>query len=97
MITLKFLGGAVLRDESGPVTGPASYRHALAILTLLVLAPERTMSRGKLVGLLWPESPERAARNRLNTYLHYLRKRLGAEVLASAGNRRAAGRRGRRV
>ncbi|MFW6193029.1 MAG: AfsR/SARP family transcriptional regulator [Gemmatimonadota bacterium] len=82
---LKLLGGAVLEDEEGVVTGPAARPRPLALLSLLATAPARTLSRGKLVGLLWPESPERAARNRLNTYVHQVRRELGGEVLASAG------------
>ncbi|MFW6175564.1 MAG: BTAD domain-containing putative transcriptional regulator, partial [Acidobacteriota bacterium] len=85
MIYLRLLGGAVLEDEDGiVVTGPAARPRPLAILTLLATAPSRTLSRGKLVGLLWPESPERAARNRLNTYVHQLRQELDEEILVSA-------------
>jgi TolB-like protein/Flp pilus assembly protein TadD len=87
MIALKLLGGAVLEDEGGTVVrGPAARPRPLAILALLATAPARTLSRGKLVGILWPESPERAARNRLNTYVHQLRRELGEGVLASAAS-----------
>jgi len=84
-VTLKLLGGASLSDESGPVTGPAANRHAVAILALLARSPGKRMSRGKLVGLLWPETPEATARNRLNTHLHVLRKGFGKEILTSVG------------
>lgn len=83
---LRLLGGAVLEDESGVVTGPAGRRHPLALLAILATSPGATASRGKLVGLLWPDSPERTARNRLNTCLHRLRSSLGREVLLSAGD-----------
>lgn len=85
MVTLKFLGGTSLSDDSGPVTGPAASRHGLAILALLARSPGKRMSRGKLVGFLWPETAETTARNRLNTHLYALRKRLGGEILISVG------------
>ncbi len=83
---LRLLGGAVLEDEAGAVTGPAGRRHPLALLAILATGPACTVSRGKVVGLLWPESPEQTARNRLNTCLHRLRSSLGREVLRSAGD-----------
>jgi DNA-binding SARP family transcriptional activator len=85
MYRLRLLGGAVLEDEDGAVSGPASRPRPLALLALLATSPARTLSRGKLVGLLWPESPERAARNRLNTYVHQVRSELGEGALASVG------------
>ena len=63
MSYLKLLGGAVLEDDAGtPVSSVAGRRHPLALLALLATAPSRTMSRGKMVDLLWPESPESRAR-----------------------------------
>lgn len=86
-LDLKLLGGAALEGEEGPVTGPASRRFPLALLSLLASAPSRELARGKLVGLLWPDSPERDGRNRLNTYVHQVRSELGGEVLVSVGDR----------
>lgn len=85
MVMLRLLGGASLWDDSGAVGGRAANRHALAILALLARSPGRRMSRGKLVGFLWPEASEATARNRLNTHVHVLRKRLGSDVLISVG------------
>jgi len=86
MVRLKFLGGTVV--EGGPGSGMelASRRHPLAILALLATAPSRTLGRGKLVGLLWPDVPEATARNRLNTYVHRIRSELGEDVLVSVGD-----------
>jgi DNA-binding SARP family transcriptional activator/TolB-like protein/Flp pilus assembly protein TadD len=83
MPKLKLLGGARLEDESGVVTGPASHRHTLALLGLLASVRPGGIPRGKLVGYLWPEVPERTARNRLNTLVHRVRKALGKDVLRS--------------
>jgi DNA-binding SARP family transcriptional activator/TolB-like protein/Flp pilus assembly protein TadD len=83
---LRFLGGAVVEDDRGVAAGILSRRHPLAILALLVAAPTGVLSRGRLGFMLWPDSPEKTARNRLNTYLHQLRSALGHEALASAGD-----------
>lgn len=85
-VRLTLFGGAVLEANEEPLTGPVSRRYPLAILSLLATAPSRELSRGKLVGLLWPESPETSARNRLNTYVHHIRSELGPEVVASVGD-----------
>lgn len=87
MASLNLLGGAVLEDEAGtPVSGVAGRRHPLALLALLATASSRTMPRGKLVGLLWPESPESRARARLNTCVHNVRTALGEDALLSVGD-----------
>ncbi|MDP2497183.1 MAG: BTAD domain-containing putative transcriptional regulator, partial [Candidatus Palauibacterales bacterium] len=86
-LELRLLGGAALEGADGPVTGPASRRFPLALLALLASAPSRELARSKVVGLLWPDSPERDGRNRLNTYVHQVRSELGDEVLVSVGDR----------
>lgn len=83
---LKLLGGAVVEDDAGVVAGVASRHHPLALLALIATAPSRSMSRGKLVGHLWPEAPEKTARNRLGTVVHRVRSKLGEEVLISVGD-----------
>ena len=83
---LRFLGSATIQDPSGTAAGLASRRHPLALLALLASAPTKSLSRGKLVGLLWPESAEQTARNRLNTCVHQIRSAVGNDVLQSAGD-----------
>jgi DNA-binding SARP family transcriptional activator/tetratricopeptide (TPR) repeat protein len=84
-ISVRLLGGAVVEEDGTPVGGAAAHRHALALLAVLAVAAPAGVTRGRLVGLLWPESPEKVARNRLNTCLHRLRKVLGSDVLISQG------------
>ena len=86
MLRLRLLGGAALLADEAVLGGAASHRYSLALLALLACAPGRSLSRGKLVGLLWPGSPERTARNRLNTYLHRLRSELSEDTLVSRGS-----------
>jgi DNA-binding SARP family transcriptional activator/TolB-like protein len=86
MPRLTLLGGAVLEDEAGPISGPAARRHPLALLATLATAPSRTRSRSKVAGLLWPDTPEATARSRLNTCLYRVRSGLGSEAIVSAGD-----------
>jgi DNA-binding SARP family transcriptional activator len=46
-------------------------------------AIERSPSSRSVAGMLWPESPERLARNNLRTLRHRLTRQLGVEVLGS--------------
>lgn len=58
----------------------------MALLALLASAPSKSLGRGKLVGLLWPDSAEQTARNRLNTCVHQVRSALGDGILLSNGD-----------
>jgi DNA-binding SARP family transcriptional activator len=62
------------------------WRKHLALLTYLALSPDRTRSRGHLLGLLWPESPEDKARRSLNEAVRRLRAALGTERLLTHGD-----------
>lgn len=62
------------------------YPKRLAVLTYVALASsDGVIRRDSLLGLFWPESDERRARNALNQVVHHLRRRLGAQVLVSRG------------
>ncbi len=87
MVELELLGTAVIKDASGPITGPATHRHSLALLALLALESAGGIGRGRLVGYLWPEVSESTARNRLSTHLHRVRGRIGAETIRSTSGR----------
>src|SRR5690606_30836348 len=80
MAELKLLGGVVLTDSRGGSGTLTARRHPVALLALLATAPARTLSRAKLIGLLWPEVPERTARNRLTSCVYDVRAALGADV-----------------
>lgn len=83
MPSIRFFGAPLMYDDDGPITGRASQRHPLGILALLALAPHGTMSRDKVLALLWPEAGGKAARARLNTTVHALRSALGPGTLLS--------------
>ena len=83
--SLKLLGGISLDGPEGPVTGPAIQRHRLALLAVLALSRSHTVSRDKLMALLWPERETEPARQLLNQSVHALRRALGTEALLSVG------------
>lgn len=85
MPRVKLLGGALVEDEGGMANPISSRRYPLALLALLSTAPSRTLSRGKLVGLLWPDAPERTARNRLTSCVYEVRHAFGDDALLSLG------------
>lgn len=81
MITCRLLGPAhVLVDGEEP---PAEllWKKNLALLAYLALSPRRTRTREHLIGLLWGDKPEQAARHSLNEALRVLRRSLGEELL----------------
>ena len=89
MPRLRLLGGAVVEVDGEPVGGALAHRHSLALLALLAGERAEGLPRGKLVGLLWPDSPESKARNRLSTLVHRVRDSLGADALRSQAGRLA--------
>ena len=83
--SLKLLGGCVLEDAAGPVTGRAVQRRRLACLALVGAAGRDGATRDQLVAYLWPESDAEQARHLLSDTVYVLRSALGQDaVLASA-------------
>ncbi len=83
MFRLKTLGGALLEGPGDALAGAANQRRRIAVLALL--AASRTgVSRDRVVGMLWPESPEERARHALSQLLYALRRDLGGEIIAGA-------------
>jgi DNA-binding SARP family transcriptional activator len=86
MGTLRHFGGVVLEGTAGPLTGRAVQRRRLAILVLLASSPGHTLSRDRLVSLLWPESDPESGRHLLSSALYELRKALGESSILSSGD-----------
>ena len=79
----------------GPVslTGPRRSRRcvarrssaASALLALLASSPGESVSRDRLLGLLWPDRDERTARHLLADSLYVLRQTLGDDAIVASG------------
>jgi len=61
------------------------WRPRLALLCYLALSPDRARTRDHLLGLIWPEEPEKNARKSLNQSLYGLRSVLGHDRLITEG------------
>jgi DNA-binding SARP family transcriptional activator len=76
MIACHTLGPVELSVDGGPAPPELMWRKHLALLIYLARSP-RGRSREHLVGLLWPEKPEAAARHSLTEAIGVLRRHLG--------------------
>jgi len=86
MYSLLVLGGLALEGDSGPLSGPATQRHRLALMALLASAYPRGLLREKLVAHLWPERGPDRARNLLHQAVHAVRSVVGDGAILSAGD-----------
>jgi len=86
MVTLKLLGRLSLSDSNGPLTGQITQRRRLAFLAILGTSPRATVTRDRLVALLWPELDAEGARHRLSDSLYVARRALGDEAIVTEGD-----------
>src|SRR5262245_54051623 len=85
-IAVQLLGGACLRSGDVPLTGPPVQRHRVALLTLIVAASPKPLSRDRAMALLWPERDLANSRRLLNLATHVLRSALGESSITSTGD-----------
>jgi DNA-binding SARP family transcriptional activator len=85
MIRCRTLGPVGVDIDGEPPPPELLWRRNLALLVYLACSPRRTRTREHLVGLLWPDKNERAARHSLNEALRLLRKALGGTAIDTAG------------
>jgi DNA-binding SARP family transcriptional activator len=84
MISCQTLGPVGLSHDGGPAPPELLWRKHLALLIYLARSP-RGRTREHLVGLLWPEKPEAAARHSLNEAIRVLRRYLGESNVDTSG------------
>ncbi len=86
MIYCRTLGpvDVVVHDTAAPPE--LLWRKNLALLVYLARSPKRARTRDHLVGLLWGEKPESAARHSLNEAVRVLRKYADEGGLESEGD-----------
>lgn len=87
MIQLRTLGSLDLRSpEEGELRQVLAQPKRFALLVYLAVAGRGAFHRrDTLFTLFWPESDEERARSSLRTALHFLRRALGADVIATRG------------
>jgi DNA-binding SARP family transcriptional activator len=91
MISCQTLGPVGLSVDGAPAPPELLWRKHLALLVYLARSP-RGRTREHLIGLLWPEKPEAAARHSLNEAIRVLRRYLGeSSVDTGAGQVRLMG------
>lgn len=86
MITCRIIGPPEVHMTDGEPPAGLLWRKHLALLVYLALSPRRTRTREHLMGLLWGEKPETAARQSLREAIRILRKALGDEYLVTDGD-----------
>lgn len=81
---LKLLGGLGL-EGLGNRSGRVTQRRQLALLALLA-GHDAPLTRDKLIGFLWPETPADRARHQLSDSVYIIRKELGEEAIVTIGD-----------
>jgi DNA-binding SARP family transcriptional activator/Flp pilus assembly protein TadD len=89
MFELRTLGALALESDTQPLPPSATQRRRLLLLVLLARAGAKGLTREKIAGFLWAESPENRARHALEQLLYATRQDLGRDsVLSAAGTLR---------
>lgn len=86
MISCRTLGPVELSLDGGFPPAELLWRKHLALLLYLARSP-RGRSREHLLGLLWADKPESAARHSLNEAVRVIRKAAGDEAVDTSGGR----------
>ena len=85
MILCRTLGPVEVTLDGGPAPADLLWRKHLALLIYLARSPRRTRSRDHLVGLLWGDRSETAARHSLSEALRVIRRHAGETSVEAAG------------
>ena len=83
MISCQTLGPVGLSLDGAPAPPELLWRKHLGLLVYLARSP-RGRTREHLIGLLWAEKPETAARHSLNEAIRVLRRYLGDDNVDTA-------------
>jgi DNA-binding SARP family transcriptional activator len=79
------LGPVGVTGPTGSLLRRVSQQRRIALLAVLAASPDASISRDRLLGLLWPDRDERTARHLLADSLYVLRRALGDESLVASG------------
>jgi DNA-binding SARP family transcriptional activator len=87
MIHCRVLGPVEVTVDGVPAPPELLWRRNLALLVYLARSPKRSRSREHLIGLLWPDKPESAARHSLNEALRPIRRCVGEHAITAQADR----------
>lgn len=93
MLRLYTLGAFSLRTDDLPSPGldlRLAPRDAALLVYLALAGPGSPRSRDELVGVFWPDRPDRRARAALSQGLYRLRQALGDDLIRTSGEREVA-------
>jgi DNA-binding SARP family transcriptional activator/tRNA A-37 threonylcarbamoyl transferase component Bud32 len=82
--SLRLFGGVALEADGAAVGTRARQRHRLAMLAALAANSRGALPRQTLMGMLWPDRPEKSARHLLTEAIHVVRADLGEAVLETS-------------
>ncbi|HEX9167210.1 MAG TPA: AAA family ATPase [Gemmatimonadales bacterium] len=85
MISLQALGPVAVTIDGAAAPPELLWRKHLALLVYLARSPRRTRTRDHLVGLLWSDKAESAARHSLNEALRVIRRAAGDGAITTQG------------
>ena len=85
MITCRTLGPPAVTVDGVEPPAEMLWRKHLALLVYLARSPRRCRSREHLVGLLWADKPEAAARHSLREAVRVLRHSAGEAAVETSG------------
>jgi len=77
VIVCRTLGPVAVSVDGGSAPPELLWRKNLALLVYLARSPKRARAREHLIGLLWGDKPEGAARHSLNEAVRVLRRHAG--------------------
>ena len=85
LISIRTFGPVEVRVEGGEPPPGLRWRKHTALLIYLILSPRHSRTRSHLLGLLWGDKSEAAARHSLNEALRMLRKAAGDQAIRAEG------------
>ncbi|MEP6688691.1 MAG: AAA family ATPase [Gemmatimonadales bacterium] len=81
MIVCRTLGPVEVTVDGAPAPSELLWRKHLALLVYLARSPRQTRSREHLIGLLWADRTELAARHSLSEALRVIRRHAGQQAV----------------
>ncbi len=85
MIMCRTLGPAEVTIDGRAAPPELVWRRHLALLVYLARSPRRVRTRDHLIGMLWPDKEESAARHSLREAVRILRRTLGESAVDTTG------------